>query len=115
MNMFSAVQMFCCQRAARAALTLPVWQRCKHRMRLAWDQSRTGNRRRQGPVKREGKIKGPARAGPQSQSARGLDAAQRLATCVPSQNANPQSIRVGRVQSSMRSAALRWSLRHGLT
>lgn len=115
MNMTPIVQISCRQRAARAALALPVWQRCKHRMRLAWTRSRAGSRRLQGPVKREGKIKGSARAGPQSQSARGLGAARRLAACVPSQNANPQGIRVGRVPSLMRFAALRWSLCHGLS
>ena len=115
MNMPSIVQMPCRQRAARTALALPVWQRCKHRMRLAWTRSRAGSRRLQGPVKREGKIKGPARTRPQSQSARGLGAARRLAACVPLQNANPQGIRVVRVLSWMRFAALRWSLCHGLT
>ncbi len=111
MNISSVVQMPCRQRAARAALALPVWQRCKQRMRLAWTRSRAP----WGPVKREGKIKGPARAGPQSQSARGLGAARRLAACVPSQNANPQGIRVGRVPSWIRFAALRWSLCHGIS
>ena len=115
MNMPSVVQMLCRQRAAQAALALPVWQRCKHRMPLAWTRSRAGSRRLQGPVKREGKIKGPARAGPQSQSARGLGAARRLVACVPSQNANPQSIRVGSVPSLMLFAALRWSLCHGIS
>ena len=115
MNLLSIVQMSCRQRAARAALALPVWQRCKHRMRLAWARSRAGSRRLQGPVKREGKIKGPARARPQSQSARGLGAARRLVACVPSKNANPQGIRVGRVPSWMRFAALRWSLCHDHT
>ena len=115
MKIPSVVQMSCRQRAARAALARPVWQRGRHRMRLAWTRSRAGSRRLQGPVKREGKIKGPARAGPQSQSARGLDAAQRLAACVPSQNANPQGMRVGRVPSWMRFAVLRWSLCHGLS
>lgn len=115
MNMPSIVQMPCRLRAARAALALPVWQRCKHRMRLAWTRSRAGSRRLQGPVKREGKIKGPTRAGPQSQSARGLGAARWLAACVPSQNANPHGIKIGRVPSWMRFAALRWSLCHGHT
>ena len=110
MNQHAFVQMPCRQRAARAALAPPVWQRCKHRMRLAWTRSRTP----WGPVKREGKIKGPARTRPQSQSARGLSAAQRLAACVPSQNANPQGIRVGRVPSLMHHARLRWSLCHGI-
>ena len=111
MNIPSVVQMPCHRRAARAALALPVWQRCKHRMRLAWIR----NRAPWGPVKREGKIKGPARTRPQSQSARGLGAARRLAACVPSQNANPQGIEVGRVLSWMRFAALRWRLFHGLS
>ena len=115
MNISSVVQISCRQRAARAALALPVWQRCKHRMRLAWTRSRAGSRRLQGPVKREGKIKGPARAGPQSQSVRGLGAARRLAAGVPSQNANPQGTELGRVPSWVRFAALRWSLCHGHT
>lgn len=115
MNLLSIVQMSCRQRAARAALALPVWQRCKHRMRLAWTRSRAGSRRLQGPVKREGKIKGPARTRPQSQSARGLDAARRLASGVLSRSVNPQAIELDRVPSLMRSATLRWSLCHDLT
>ena len=110
MSLPSVVQMPCRQRAARAALALPVWQRCKHRMRLAWTRSRAP----WGPVKREGKIKGPARAGPQSQSARGLGTARQLAACVPSKNVNPQGIRVCRVPFSKRYASLRWSVFHGL-
>lgn len=115
MNTPSVVQMSCRQRAAWAALALPVWQRCKHRMRLAWTRSRAGSRRLQGPVKREGKIKGPARARPQSQSARGLGAARRLAACVLSWSENPLGIALGGVPSSIRFAALRWSLCHGHT
>lgn len=115
MNLLSVVQMPCRQRAARAALALPVWQRCKHRMRLAWTRSRAGSRRLQGPVKREGKIKGPARAGPLSQSARGFGAARRLVACVPSWSVNPQGIELGRVPSFIRFAALRWSLCHGIS
>jgi hypothetical protein len=110
MNMAPIVQISCRQRAARAALALPVQQRRTVYVWLALTRSRAP----WGPVKREGKIKGPARAGPQSQSARGWGAARRLAACVPSQNANPQGIRVGRVPSWMRFAALRWSLCHGL-
>ncbi|MDO8264025.1 MAG: hypothetical protein Q7T21_12500 [Gallionella sp.] len=114
MNIASIVQMFYRQREARAALALPVWQRCKHRVRLAWIRSRAGSRRLQGLVKREGKIKGPARAGPLSQSARGLGAARWLAACVPLQDANPLGFRIGHVPSWMRFSALRWSLCHGL-
>lgn len=111
MSIPSIVQMPCRRRAARAALALPVWQRCKHRMRLAWTRSRAP----WGPVKREGKIKGPARSRPASQSARGLDAARWLAACVPSQNANPHGTELGRVPSLMRYASLRWSACHGLS
>jgi hypothetical protein len=66
-----------------------------------------------GPVKTEGKIKGPARARPLSQSARGLGAARRLAACVPLKNANPYGIGLGRVPFSMPYASLRWSVCHG--
>ena len=111
MSWSSIVQMTCRQRAARAALALPVWQRCMSCMRLAWIR----NRAPWGPVKREGKIKGPARTRPLSQSARGLGAARRLAACVPSWSTNPYGIELGRVPSSMRHASLRWSLCHGLS
>ena len=111
MMVLSMVRMFCRQRAAIAALALPIGQLATPCVRLArcrswgpWE-----------PVKTEGKIKGPARAGPQSQSARGLGTARRLAACVPSQNANPQGIESGPVPSVMRFAALRWSLCHGLS
>lgn len=110
MMVLSMVRMFCRQRAAIAALALPIGQLGTPCARLArcrswgpWE-----------PVKTEGKIKGPARAGPQSQSARGVDAARRLAACVLSKSANPQGTRVGRVPSWMRFSALRWSLCHGL-
>lgn len=111
MNLPPIVQMSCRRRAARTAPGQPVWLRHTTDVWLAGTRSRDPR----GPVKREGKIKGPARAGPQSQSARGLGAARRLAACVPSKNANPQSIRVGRVPSWMRFAALRWSLCYGLS
>lgn len=109
MKMASIVQMSCRQRAERAAPGLPVWQRHTSGVWLAWTRSRAP----WGPVKREGKIKGPARTRPQSQSARGLGAARRLAACVPSQNANPLGVELGRVPSLMRYAILRWSLCHG--
>ena len=110
MNWSSIVQMTCRQRAARAALALPVWQRRMSCMGLAWIR----NRAPWGPVKREGKIKGPARAGPLSQSARGVAAARRLVACVPSRSANPEGTGLGSVPSSMRYACPRWSLCHGL-
>lgn len=114
MNLPSVVQRSCRQRAARAALSLHIEQRGTPCVRLACSRSRDRSRRLQGAAKTEGKIKGPARAGPQSQSARGVGAARRLVACVPSQNANPTGIEGGRVPSSTWFAALRWSLCHGL-
>lgn len=111
MSTSSVVQMPCRQRAARAALGQPFWLRHTVYVWLAWTRSRAP----WGPVKREGKIKGPARTWPQSQSARGLGAARWLAAGVPSWSANPLGIGVGRVPSLMRVAALRWSLCHGLS
>jgi len=106
----SAVQKSRRQRAAPAAPPLPLGQRCALRARLAVGRSRERMREAQ----TEGKIKGPARAGPLSQSARGLGTARRLADCVPPQNANPLGTELGRVPFPMRYATLRWSVRHGL-
>lgn len=63
----------------------------------------------------EGKIKGPARQWPSSQSARGVGAARRLAAGVLPENAKPDGIGVSRVPSSMRCATLRWRRCHGFT
>lgn len=114
MNLPSIVQMRCRQRAAIAALVLPVRQRGTPGVRLAGCRSRDRSRRLLGPVKTEGKIKGPARAGSPSQSARRVGAARRLAAGVPSRNANPAGIGLGRVLSSTGFAALRWSGCHGV-
>lgn len=62
----------------------------------------------------EGKIKGPARACPPSQSTREVAAARRRVAFVPSRSANPEGIGIVCVPSSMRYAALRWSWCHGL-
>lgn len=113
MTMPSVVQISCRQRAAIAALSLHVEQRGTPCVRLAGCRSRDRSRRLQGPVETEGKIKGPARAGPQSQSARGVCAARRLGACVPSRSANPTGIGFDRVPPSTGFAALRWSLCHG--
>lgn len=110
MNLSSVVQRARRQRAAMAALALHIEQRGTPGVRLACSRSRD----RRGAAKTEGKIKGPARAGPPSQSARGVGAARRLAAGVPSRNANPTGIGLGRVPSSTGLAALRWSLCHGL-
>jgi hypothetical protein len=61
----------------------------------------------------EGKIKGPARTRPQSQSARGVGAARSPAASVPPKYENPQGITVARVLYSMQLAALPWSWSHG--
>jgi hypothetical protein len=114
MNRFFIAQRFCRRRAAIAALVLPVQQHHTVYVWLAWTRSRAGSRRFQGPVKTEGKIKGPARGWPLSQSAHGLGAARRLAACVPRRSANPQGIELGRVPFSMRYACLSWSLCHGI-
>jgi hypothetical protein len=103
------VQMSCRQRAAVAAPVLPMGRLDTPCVRLARCRSRVP----WGLVKTEGKIKGPARTCLQSQSARGVAAARRLVACVPLRIANPEGIGLGRVPSSMRYAALRWSLSHG--
>ena len=102
------VQMSCRQRAAVAAMAPPMrWLNtpCALLVRCrSWAPW--------GLAKTEGKIKGPARACPQSQSARGVAAARRLLACVPSRSANQGGIGVGGVPSWMRFAASRWSLCH---
>lgn len=109
MMVLPTMPMSCRQPAAVAALALPIGLLGTHCVLPVL--CRSGEPR--GSVRTEGKIKGPARAGPLSQSARGVGAARRLAACVPSQNANPQGIALGCVPSLMRFAALRWSLCHG--
>lgn len=104
------VQMSCRQRAAVAALVLPIGRLDTPCVRLARCRSWAP----WGLVKTEGKIKGPARVCLQSQSARGVAAARRLLACVPSRSENPVAIGLGRVPSSMRYATLRWSVCHGL-
>jgi hypothetical protein len=110
MNMSFIAQRYCRQRAAIAALARPIGRRGTPRVRQV--RSRSQDLRRS--VKTEGKIKGPARGWPLSQSAHGLGAARRLAACVPRRSANPQGIELGRVPFSMRYACLSWSLCHGI-
>lgn len=110
MTVLSIARMSCRRRAAIAALAPPLGQLDTPYWWLALCRSWEPR----GRVKREGKIKGPARARPQSQSARGLGAARRLVACVPRRNTNPHGIVLGCVPSLMRFAALRWSLCHGL-
>lgn len=110
MMVLSNVRRSCRLRAVIAALVLPDWELDTLGVRLVCSESRD----LRGPVKTEGKIKGPARIRPQSQSARRLGTARRLAACVPLQNANPYGIKIGRVSFSMPYASLRWSVCHGL-
>lgn len=110
MMVLPIVSMSCRQRAVIAALALPIGQLGTLCVRPVWCRSRDTK----GPMKTEGKIKGPARARPLSQSARGLDTARRLAACVPRWSANPYGIGLGRVPLSMRYASLRWRVCHGL-
>ncbi len=109
MVLFNA-RMSCRQRAVFAVLALPIGQHGTPCVQPVLCRSRDSK----GPVKTEGKIKGPARSRPQSESARGLGAARRLAACVPSWNANPYGVELGRVPFSMRYVGLRWSECRGL-
>ena len=111
MMVLSVARISCRQRATIVALALPIGQLGTPCVRLA----RCRSREPRGPAKTEGKIKGPARAGPLSQSARGLGAAHRLAAGVPPLSANPYGMKLGRVPFPMRYASLRWSVCHGRT
>lgn len=64
--------------------------------------------------KTEGKIKGPARGRPQSQSARGFGAARRRVATVPFLNAMPNPGDVGGGHAPAHCAARRQRVRHGL-
>lgn len=106
----TGVQVSCRQRAAPDALPLSFWLCLSSRARLAWVRRWD----RKGPEKREGKIKGPARCPPQSQSARGVATARRPSACVLSRNANPHPFKGCRVLSSTWRDVMRWSWCHGL-
>lgn len=60
-----------------------------------------------------GKIKGPARGRPKTQSARGVGAARRLAVTVPRKNELPHLTGATRVPRPTGFATVRWSLSHG--
>lgn len=96
------------QRAACAALPLPLGQRCEPCARLAAGRSRERKRK----AEMEGQIKGVARRAPPSQSARGFAAAPQGVLRVPRRDWNPHGRGVCRVLSPMRCATVRWSL-HG--
>jgi len=63
--------------------------------------------------KTEGKIKGPARGRPQSQSARGFGAALRFVATVPSRNGMPDVDQVGVEHHPARCAAPSRRVRDG--
>lgn len=97
------------QRAAPAAPTLPLGQRCAPHARLAVARSRE----RMQEAETEGKIKGLARLGLPSQSARGLGAAPRLRPAVPRRHAMSRDAGLLRVPLPIHCAMLRWSWCHG--
>lgn len=105
----SDVQTSCRQRAAPAAPPRPLGQRCAPRARLAVGRSRERMRE----AETEGKIKGVARLGLPSQSARGLGTAPHLRPSVPRKHAMPYGARVLRVPLPIHCAMLRWGLCHG--
>jgi hypothetical protein len=108
-RLHSIVQIACRQRAALAALALPVGQRRRLRLQLACARTRTTGEQ----AKREGKIKGPTRDRPQSQSARGLGAARHLAVLVPCGNARSHACEPCSALPLIECAVLRWSSLHG--
>lgn len=97
------------QRAAPAAPSLPRGQRCAPRALLAVGWSRERMRE----AETEGKIKGAARLGLISQSARGLRAAPRWQRWVLRRHVIPHGFIVCRVPLCICCAMPRWSLCHG--
>ncbi len=96
------------QRAARAAPTLRLAQRCAPSARLAAGRSQERMRK----AETEGQIKGVARRAPPSQSARGFAAAPQGVLRVPRRGWNPHGSGVGRVPLAMDCATVRRRL-HG--
>lgn len=105
----SDVQRARCQRAARAAPPLPLGQHCAPSVRLAAGRSRERMRE----AKTEGKIKGAARSGLRSQSARGFGAAPRFQRWVLCRHTTPLGADACRVPCSIDCAAFLWRLSHG--
>lgn len=105
----SDVQTACRQRAAPAAPSLPRGQRCAPRalLEVGW------SRERMRETETEGKIKGAARAGLRSQSARGFVTAPRSQRRVPCRHTTSPGTDVCRVPFSICCAAFHWSLCHG--
>lgn len=97
------------QCAAPAAPPLPLGQRCALRARLAVGRSRERMRE----AETEGKIKGAARSGLRSQSARGFGAAPRFQRWVLCRHTTPLGADACRVPCSIDCAAFLWRLSHG--
>lgn len=93
------------QRAARAALPLPLKQRCAPGAPLAAGRSRERMRK----AETEGQIKGVARRAPPSLSARRFAAAPQWVLRVLHRNWNPRGSGGPRVLSPMRCATVRRS------
>jgi hypothetical protein len=88
-----------------------IWQ-------LVWNQFGLCVSTGPGTAKNEGKIKGPARAGPHNESARGVGPAQDYASRVLILGAMVRACRIFGVlfvnHWTMANASPRWSLHHGL-
>lgn len=107
-RLHSVVQTSCRQRAASAAPSLPLGQRCALGAWLA--VGRSWERMREAGT--EGQIKGAARRAPPSQSARGFAAAPQRVLRVPRRDWGPHASGLCRVPPPMRCATVRRS-RHG--
>jgi len=103
------------QRAAPAALALPLRQRCALGARLAPGRSRERMREAKSPGCREGQIKGTARRTPKCQSARGLGAAPRGISRVPCRHGYPRGRGVCLVPFTTDCVPGRSELCHGRT
>ena len=108
-RLYSVVQSAGGRHAALAALVLPLEQRCASRATLVAGWSRG---RMQGP-ETAGQIKGAARRAPETQSARGFDAAPRGASRVPCGHRTQHDCGVCSVPLAADDAEVRWGLRHG--
>jgi hypothetical protein len=97
------------QHAAPVASELPLGQHHSSCARLAAGR---GREQIQGP-EMEGQIKGAARRAPETQSARGFDAAPRGASRVPCGHRTPHDCGVCSVPLATDDAEVRWGLRHG--
>lgn len=108
-RLYAVVQSAGGRHAAHAAPVLPLEQRCASCVHLVAGWSRG---RMQGP-ETAGQIKGAARRAPETQSARGFDAAPRGASRVPCGHRTPHDCGVCSMPLATEDAEVRWGLRHG--